>query len=126
LILAIGLLRADSKSVWLDQTSKDLTDAMFASINTQTHKRKFMYVYNLPQYQIPHVYLQRFFGYRQQTEISRKCSHFVNSYCTKEEIRSKNLHIILRLSILHSSVQHYVTLLWLPPVNSALWSCCYN
>jgi len=38
LILAIGLLRADSKFVWLDQTSKDFTGAMFAIINTQTHK----------------------------------------------------------------------------------------
>jgi hypothetical protein len=38
LFLAIGLLRADSKSVWLDQTSKDFTGAMFAVINTQTHK----------------------------------------------------------------------------------------
>jgi hypothetical protein len=44
-----------------------------------------MYVYNLPQYQIPHAYLQRFFGNRQQTEISRKCSHCVNSHYKKEE-----------------------------------------
>ena len=81
-----------------------------------------MYVYNLPQCQIRRAYLQRFFGYRQQTEISQKCSHFVNSRRTEEEIRSKKLDIILRLTIRQSSLQHYVTLLWLPPLSSALWS----
>jgi hypothetical protein len=38
LILATSLLRVNSESVWLGQTSKDFTGAMFASINKQTHK----------------------------------------------------------------------------------------
>jgi hypothetical protein len=35
---------------------------------------------------------------------------------------SKELHIVWRLTILQSNLQHYVTLLWLPPLNSALFA----
>jgi hypothetical protein len=70
-----------------------------------------MYVCNVPHYQIPNAYLQGFIGFRQQTEISRKFSHVVNLRCTNQEIRQEKLHIVLRLTILHSILQHYESLL---------------
>ena len=127
MIFAICLLRADSKSFWSDATSKDCTDAMFAIANTQAHKLPTRNG-NLCTFII---YLSVRFDALicsvssvivNKLKYHKKCSHFVNSRRTEEEIRSKKLDIILRLTIRQSSLQHYVTLLWLPPLSSALWS----